>query len=63
MWVAICLVREKQHQFCGADPNTQLKNDDQTEGAQIRYITYYPGSNNVGSTGIKLLIKAELLLL
>ena len=36
---------------------------EESEGAQLKYIFNYSGSNNIGSVGTKLLVKAELPLL
>ena len=63
MLVTVYLFRLQQHQFSGLAPNARFQNDGPSEVAQVKYTFYYSGLNNIGSTGIKLLIKAELPLL
>ena len=60
--VTVCLFRVQQHQCWGHAHDAPLQNEP-AEGAQPRYISYYSDQNNLGSAGIKLLIKAELPLL
>ena len=60
--VTVCLFRWQQHQCWGHARDAPLQNEP-AEGAQPRYISYYSDGNNIGSTGVKLLVKAELPLL
>ena len=63
MLVTVCLFRLEQHQCWGHARDVPLQNNGPAEGAQPMYISYYSDDNNIGSTGAKLLVKAELPLL
>ena len=61
--VTVCLFRWQQHQCWGHAHDARLQNDEPAELSQPMYIFYYSDWNNIGSAGMKLLIKAELPLL